>query len=250
MHLIQTLFHFFTDNFPSLKLISCLFPVSICWSFLALYIAGFCKRNLSCKTGYTRKLFHFFIFISAYFYQRYLGLPGVFILGWSVTIVLAYACFKSDGNLFYEALAREKDAPHRTKYIIFSYLATFFGGVLSNLLFGPFAIFGYAVTGIADAIAEPVGTRFGKHPYRVYSFHRNKISYRSLEGSLAVFVSSYLIYFLAIYFTQTIFPSTYVVVFVMALICTGVEAISPSGFDNMLLQIAASCLAAIGMWAY
>lgn len=244
MHLIQTLLHFFTDNFPSLKLISCLFPVSIGWSFSALYLAGFCKRNLSWKTGYTRKLFHFLIFISAYFYQRYFGLQGVFILGWAVTIVLMYACLKNRGNLFYEALAREKDAPHQTKYIVYSYLATFSGGVLSNLLFGKFAIFGYAVTGIADAVAEPVGTRFGKHHYPVFSFDKNKLSHRSIEGSLAVFAASFFVYAVL----NTLLPAEYsfsmVKLLLIAFICMLVEAVSPSGFDNLLLQLTASGLAA------
>ncbi len=242
--------HFFLDNFPSLKLISWLFPVTVVWSFLALFIAGFCKRNLKWKTGYTRKVFHFFIFISAFFYQYYFKLPGVFILGWSVTIVLLYACYKGAGDVFYEALAREKDAPFRTKYIIYSYLATFFGGVLSNIFFGQFAVFGYAITGIADAIAEPIGTRFGKHQYRVFSFDKTKISFRSIEGSLAVFVTTYLIYFSTLYFSQTIFPATYFIVLVMAVLCALTEAFSPSGFDNLLLQLVASLLAAIGMWAY
>ncbi len=242
MHYIQSIFHFFADNFPSIQLMSWLFPISIIWSFAALLIAGFCKKNLNWKTGYTRKLFHFFIFISALFYQRYFALPGVFILGWSVTIALVFACIKGAGNILYEALAREKDAPFRTKYIVYSYLATFLGGVISNLLFGKFAILGYAITGIGDAIAEPVGTRFGKHQYRVFSFDKAKVSYRSIEGSLAVFITSYSIYFIAFYITQTIFPATYFIVFIMAFICTITEALSPSGFDNMLLQITASFL--------
>lgn len=241
----MNIIHFFTDNFPSFTLISWLFPISILWSFLSLYIAAFCKNNLNWKTGYTRKLFHLFIFITAFFYQKYFALQGVFILGWSVTIVLIYACAKGNGNIYFEALARENDAPHRTKYIVYSYLATFTGGVLSNLFFGKFAVFGYLITGIADAIAEPIGTRFGKHQYRVFSFDKNKTAHRSLEGSLAVFVSTYLIYLSALYFSQTVLPITFLIVLVMAVICTVVEAISPRGFDNLLLQIAGSFLASV-----
>lgn len=244
MEIILRIFHFFYDNLPSLQLLCWLFPISIIWSFLALFIAGFCKQNLNWKTGYTRKLFHFFIFISAFFYQKYFGLPGVFILGWSVTIVLVYACIKGNRNLFYEALAREKDAPYRTKYIIYSYLATFCGGVLSNLLFGKFAIFGYAVTGIADAIAEPIGTRFGKHTYRVFSFDKNKNSYRSIEGSIVVFVASF-ISIIAVAFLTNTYSINYPLLFVVAIVCTLVEAFSPSGFDNMLLQMVASFLCSI-----
>ena len=250
MQIIKAILDFFLDNFPTFKLISWLFPISILWSFIALFIAGFCKKRLQWKTGYTRKLFHFFIFISAFFYQKYFALQGVFILGWSVSIVLIYTIIKGNGNLLYEALAREKDAPFRTKYIVYSYLATFIGGVMANLLFGKFAIFGYAITGFADAIAEPIGTKFGKHQYRVFSFDKTKISYRSIEGSFAVFVVSYAIYFFALCFSQTVLPISFVIIFVMAFVCTITEALSPSGFDNMLLQIVGAFLATLGLFAY
>ena len=237
MQYIHTFLDFFTTNFPSLKLISWLFPVACLFSFLSLFIAGFCKQTLKWRTGFSRKTFHFFIFFAAYFCQQKMGLPAVFILGWSVTLVLIYAIIKADGNLFYEALAREKDAPFRTKYIVYSYLATFFGGVISNLLFGPFAIFGYLITGIGDAIAEPIGTYFGKHQYRVFRFDKTKSSYSSIEGSLAVFVSVLVI----MYLSPCPFFS-FKEYLLIAIICTVVEALSPSGFDNMLLQIIASFL--------
>jgi phytol kinase len=209
---------------------------------MSLFFAGFCKIKLNWKTGYTRKLFHFLIFITAFFYQTYFQLQGVFILGWSVTIVLIYACVKGNGNLFYEALAREKDEPHRTKYIVYSYLATFFGGVISNLLFGKFALFGYAVTGIADAIAEPIGTRFGKHKYRVFSFDKNKITHRSIEGSLSVFAVSFIVPFFMLHYFDSAYVINYYLLFTAAVICMLTEAVSPSGFDNLLLQVTASFL--------
>jgi phytol kinase len=244
MQYIHTLLDFFTTNFPSFKLISWMFPVACLFSFLSLFIAGLCKHKLKWRTGFSRKTFHFLIFIAAFFCQQKMGLPSVFILGWSVTLVLIFAIIKGDGNLFYEALAREKDAPFRTKYIVYSYLATFFGGVISNLLFGSFAIFGYVITGIGDAIAEPIGTYFGKHQYRVFSFDKTKISYRSLEGSLAVFAVTLLIMLNAVYTTDLFDLSILGIVFI-AFICTITEALSPSGFDNMLLQIVASFLVSI-----
>lgn len=242
--MMSSIFHFFLDNFPPLSLISWLFPLSIVWSFVALFIAGYCKQQWQWKTGYTRKLFHLFIFLSAFFYQSAFQLQGVFILGWSVTIAIIYACFKGNNNLFYEALAREKDAPFRTKYIVYSYVATFVGGVVSNLLFPSFAIFGYAITGIADAIAEPIGTRFGKHQYRVFSFDKTKVSYRSIEGSLAVFIATFCS-ILLIANSITTYQIYYPLLLLVSLACMFVEAISPSGFDNMLLQICGSFLCAM-----
>ena len=99
MQYIHTFLDFFTDNFPSIKLISWFFPIAILFSFLSLFIAGFCKQTLKWRTGFSRKLFHFFIFIAAFGCQQKMGLPAVFILGWSVTLVLIYAIIKGDGNV-------------------------------------------------------------------------------------------------------------------------------------------------------
>ena len=243
MQWMTSFWHFFIDNFPSWSLIIWLFPLSFIWSIFALALAGFCKKNLHWKTGYTRKLFHFLIFGSAVLYQQFLGLQGVFVLGWSVTIILIFACIKGKGNILYEALAREKDAPHRTKYIVFSYVATFLGGVLSNLFFGKLAIFGYAVTGIADAVAEPIGTMFGKHFYNVFSFHSNKISQRSIEGSMSVLLSSFIVYYLMFFFFFFLVEISVLKIVLISIICMLTEALSPSGFDNLLLQIVAGGLA-------
>ncbi|HNM32245.1 MAG TPA: hypothetical protein PKM51_05810 [Chitinophagales bacterium] len=241
MPFFDSFFSFFIDNFPPLSLISWLFPLSIIWSFAALYIAGVCKKNLGWATGYSRKVFHFLIFISALFYQQSYSVAGVFILGWSVSIVLLYSIFKGEGSLLYEAIAREKDAPHRTKYIVYSYVATLLGGILSNFFLQPFAIFGYVVTGFADAIAEPIGTRWGKHTYKVFSFDKNKKSYRSMEGSIAVFVATFFSIYAVTYFTTTIHLNILYLA-VVAFLCTLAEAVSPSGFDNFILQIVTTFL--------
>lgn len=240
MQAIRAVFDFFMLNFPPARMILFLFPVSLLWSFAALGLAGYAKRYRNWKTGYSRKLFHFLIFFSAYFYQLHWGLPAVFILGWAVSLVLLFALLKGKGNMLYEALAREKDAPHRSRYIVYSYLSTFLGGVLSNLLFGHFAIFGYAVTGIADAVAEPVGTRLGKHRYKVFTFDK-KPAERTLEGSMAVFVSGLAVAVFVMKrsgFPEVSFP----VLLGISLLCTLVEALSPGGFDNGLLQLTASFL--------
>lgn len=234
------LFDFFYANFPPIKLIAWLFPLSIVWAFIALFLAGILKQNYGWKTGYTRKVFHFLIFFSAVFYQYFFRLSGVFILGWAVTFVIALAIYKGKGHLLYEALAREKDAPYRTKYIIYSYLATFAGGVLSNLLFGKFALFGYAVTGIADAIAEPVGSRWGKHTYKVFSLDKQKTAYRSLEGSLSVFVAAFSI-LLLLGFNHYSIAYLLLISFIVML----TEALSPGGFDNLLLQVITACLCSV-----
>lgn len=234
------LIYFFADNLPAPRLILWLFPVALLYSFLSLFTAGICKKALLWKTGYSRKLFHFLIFFSAFGLQLTIGIGGVFILGWAVTILLGLAIYKGDGFVLYEALARETDAPQRTHYILFSYIATFCGGILSNLLFGHFAMLGYAITGLADAVAEPVGTRFGRHHYKVFTFNRQP-AYRSLEGSTAVFIATV---FVAAIVIRSVFISAFSwpLILLIAFCCTITEALSPRGFDNFFLQMTATLL--------
>ncbi len=241
MSLLFSLLDFFVENLPSLRLTLWLFPCCLLWCFLTLYIAGIAKKDWGWPTGYSRKIFHFVIFFSAYMVQVIYDLKGVFILGWSASLVVFYACYKGTGNHYFEALAREKDAPFRTRYILYSYLATLVGGVFSNLFFHEFAIFGYAITGISDAIAEPIGTKYGKHTYRVFSFNQSKISERSIEGSIAVFLSA-LVISVCIVYTSALFTISFPVLLMIALICALVEAVSPCGFDNAILQWASSAL--------
>lgn len=82
------------------------------------------------------------------------------------------------------------------------WLTTLVGGVVANVWFGPLAIAGYLVTGMGDAIGEPAGTRFGRHPYRVWSLSAVRAT-RTLEGILAVFMVS----FLALVITGFLFRS-------------------------------------------
>ena len=51
----------------------------------------------------------------------------------STVIVVLWALVGGAGHPHYEALAREKDAPHRTWYIVVPYLATLAGGLTVNL---------------------------------------------------------------------------------------------------------------------
>ncbi len=244
MQIVLSLYRFFWNNFPPAELIAWLLPLTLLWSFAALYLAAYLKRDKGWKTGYTRKVFHFIIFFSAILIQSLYQLQGVFILGWAVSAVVFLACLKGNGHWWYEALAREKDAPFRTQYILISYLATFAGGVCANMWFGTFAVLGYAVTGISDAVAEPVGTRWGRHTYRVLSGGKRTPAYKSLEGSAAFFISAVLI-LLLISSSTTAFELSFPIVLIVAFICTVTEAYAPPGTDNFLLQLAAGGCA---MW--
>ncbi len=239
---------FFVKNLPPWKAIIMGGPIGILWAYGCLYFAGCMKRRKRMKTGYTRKIFHFLIFMSVAAIHLIWGAPIVCLFGGMTTLVIFYAVFRGPGHLLYEAMAREKDEPHRTYYIVVPYFATLIGGLTSNILFGDVALIGYLITGLGDAIGEPVGTRFGKHQYKVPSFRGVK-AVRSYEGSAAVFVVS----LLAIIAGTVMSPalelpaSSFLAVPLLAFLCMILEAVSPHGWDNAVLQIVPSFLVALSI---
>jgi len=162
-----------------------------------------------------------------------------------VSLVVGLAVVRGQGDPFYEALAREHDGPHRTYYIVVPYFATLIGGVTSNILFGPLAMVGYLVGGLGDAAGEPAGMRWGRHRYTI-SAGRGNVT-KTLEGSLAVMAASVVALLIGVAISPELNFNVRVaiVVPVIAIICTVVEAFSPRGWDNAPMQIVPTVLAAI-----
>jgi phytol kinase len=218
------------------------------WSFACLWFAGHLKKK-GTRTGYTRKVFHFLIFATVILLQWKFGTPAVCLFGGMCTIVIFLAVWRGNGNMLYEAMAREKDQPHRTFFILTPYFATLAGGLLSNILFGGFAISGYLVTGLGDAIGEPVGTMIGKHRYRVPSLS-SVPSTRSWEGSAAVFIVSAFALGLAAALSPQIVAHHavgFTKILILAAVCATVEALSPHGWDNATMQVIPSALVWVWM---
>jgi phytol kinase len=241
--LLDRLTGFFTQNIPSWRSLAIEGPLGLLWSFAALWFAGRLKRN-GARTGYTRKVFHFLVFGTVAALEWRLGTPAVCLFGGMCTVAVFFAVWRGPGSLLYEALARERDEPHRTFFILVPYFTTVVGGLASNILFGPVAVAGYLVTGLGDAIGEPAGTMYGKHHYRVPSLSSVPAT-RSLEGSAAVFIMSVLALLLAAAVSPqiTLAASGAPRVLVIAAASTLVEAASPHGWDNATMQVVPTALA-------
>lgn len=216
---------------------------SLFWAFACLTLAGCLKKYKRWKTGYTRKLFHFLIFGTVVLIQWRFGTSGVCVFGMMTSFVVFYAVLRGRGNLLYEAIAREKDRPRQTYYIIAPYFATLIGGVCGSIFWGNTVVLGYLVAGLGDAIAEPVGVRWGKHKYKTPSL-RGVCSERSLEGSSAIFLVSVMAMAVYLRFSaEFVFsPWNLSMLFVIAFAATLAEAVSPHGWDNATMQIVPSGL--------
>lgn len=194
------------------------------------------------RVGYTRKLFHFFIFTAAGVLQLRWGLPVVVVFGTAISLLVLWGVYKGTKSAFYQALARPSDAPQESLFILIPLVTTAAGGVLANLFFGSWAAIGYLVGGWGDAIGEPVGSRWGRHRYKVPSM-AGVAATRSLEGSASVFAVSTLVAFLGLQAQGLLHADALLYALLIAAAATAVEAISTHGLDNLTIQLAAAGMA-------
>lgn len=241
---MEPLLRFFTDNLPSPELLLYGAPISLLYGALALATAASLKRRFAWKTGYSRKTFHFLVFGGACFAQVEFGTPAVCLYGGMVSLVVLFAIVRGAGHAGYEALAREKDAPYATYYIVVPWAATAVGGILANAYLGKYAVIGYLVGGVADAIAEPVGTRWGRHRYRP-PFGGLVESERSVEGSLSVALAAIVATSLGLWLVGgfELDGASAGIVVGIAIASALVEAVSPHGWDNLTMQFVPAFLA-------
>ena len=92
------------------------------------------------------------------------------------------------------------------------------------------AVSGVLIMGLGDGMAALVGTKWGKHKYKVF-----KVGVKSVEGTFSMFVAS----FLVVYFLS---PCGVLVALFVALFSSLVENISPSGVDNATVPVLSSLL--------
>ena len=227
---------------PSLALVLLLTPVVAVYALGAAALAGWLRTVKHVAAPYTRKIFHFAIFTMAGVIQLTVGLPGVVIFGCVVSAAVLWAIYRGDSFPLYEALARPSDRPRRTLFIVVPLLTTALGGVLANVLFAHVAFVGYLVCGWGDALGEPIGTRWGKHRYRVPSLAGVPAT-RSIEGSSAVLLAGAPAAFLGLVVGGVAPVTASLVALAAGLAGAIVEAFSTHGLDNLTVQVAAAAAA-------
>ncbi len=229
---------------PDLKLALILAPLALAYAMAGGMFSGWLRTKKQVQTAYTRKIFHFYVFTMAGVLHLTLGLPAVVVFGSCVCLCVLYAVYRGAGYPFYEAMARPQDEPHRSFFILIPLGTTLLGGGFANLLFPAYAYVGYFVGGWGDAIAEPVGARWGKHRYKVPSLMGVPAT-RSLEGSLSVFLAGASVGVAALYAGGVPFSQAMFVGVACGIAGTLVEAVSSHGLDNLTIQVAAAGTAAL-----
>jgi phytol kinase len=224
---------------PDLATAAAVVPLTLAYAVAAAAFVGWLRMKRGVRTAYTRKIFHFLILSVALLVQLRWGAGGVVVFGSVVALLVLAAVMRGDGFAFYEALARPSDAPHRTMFIIVPLVTTALGGALANLLFPLWAPIGYMVVAWGDAIGEPVGTRWGRHRYKVPSLAGVPAT-RSLEGSTAVLLASAAAAAVALLAMGTEPAAVLRAAPLIGVAAALVEAVSNHGLDNLTLQLAAA----------
>jgi phytol kinase len=98
---------------------------------------------------------------------------------------------------------------------------------------------GYLVSGWGDAAGEPVGARWGRHRYKVRALWGVACT-RSLEGSLGVFIASWVAAFVGLQIALVAWPPAIAISLATAGAAALVEAVSSHGLDNLTMQMAAA----------
>lgn len=212
-------------------------PIALLYTTLTALLCGHLRSRRDMRAPYTRKIFHFSIFSMATAVHFVWALPGVVVFGATTSLVVLAVVACGSGFPAYEALARPTDAPHRTMFILIPLATTAAGGVLSNLLFPAYAYIGYLITGWGDAVGEPVGTRWGRHRYRVPSLGGVPAT-RSLEGSAGVFLVGSFAAVLGLVIAGVGMGAALVIGCGAGLAGALVEAFSNHGTDNLTVQLA------------
>lgn len=199
-------------------------------------------RRRGVAVAYTRKVFHFGIFTGAGLVHAWGGLPATNAYGAVVAALVLAAVVRGDGDSFYEALARDRDRPRRSLFIVVPLVTTAVGGLASALVAGPWAVVGYLVAGWGDAVGEPVGARWGRHRYRVPSL-AGVAAHRTWEGSAAVLVVSAGAAAVAMAGLGVATGALVAPALLVGAVAALVEGVSSHGTDNLTVQLAASLTA-------
>lgn len=205
----------------------------ICGSIISLiFLLIFIIAEISYKKGVnieiTRKFVHFAgSFVTIFF-------PFIFKTHWTVLILAILFCgvmliTKKTGTLqSVHAVERKSDGA------IYHPIAIYICFLYSQFLNQPwFYIISILILGISDAFAALVGKNYGMNEYIV-----EVGSKKTIEGSFAFFLTSFLITHLILLLTTTVGKvESVLVALLIATIITIFESVSLKGADNLFIPI-------------
>ena len=180
------------------------------WFNVSCYILSYvfityCSGRLvmrGVRVNYTRKINHFVMFLTPFIVEGMMpyhrtpqtGLIYMVMVIGSILILIKPVRSRFEFvRIMFSSFDRPEDRPHTLKWLmtqIFGVFTVIIGLSLylqddqrESLLLIPIFI-----NAFGDGFAEPVGVRFGKHPYKTRALFTKKTYIRTLEGSAVVWI--------------------------------------------------------------
>lgn len=191
--------------------------------------------NFLVKKGFpqdlSRKIVHiaagswlvFWLFYNPSHWTKYLNIAPSFL--WTV-LLLQKGFFAKDDDKAIKTMTRTGDKKELLKGpLYFTIVMNLFGTIFygSNL-----ALYAMGFLTWGDGLAPIVGTRFGKHKFKIFNE-------KSIEGSLTFLVFG-IIGTLIFHFIFGV-KINYIFLMLCAIISTIIEALSPKDYDNILIPL-------------
>ncbi|RCJ22243.1 phosphatidate cytidylyltransferase [Nostoc minutum NIES-26] len=202
------------------------------WVLLILLIAWVVKRFATDEPEIVRKIVH-------------IGTGNVILLAWWLDVPASLGITASIVASAVTLLSYRFPILPGINSVGRQSLGTFFYAVSFGILVACFwylqqpqyAVIGIMVMTWGDGLAALIGQRFGKHKYQVFG------SQKSWEGSLTMTIASYMVSSLILLSVEGNVWQTWVVSLAIALVATGLEAVSFLGIDNLTVPLGSAALA-------
>jgi dolichol kinase len=199
------------------------------------------------RVNYTRKINHFVFFFLPFFLDDMLGYertPAVLLASIILPVLTVGMFIKpireriSLIRTMFFSFDRPEDRPNTLLWLFTQFLVAFVVIIIVGIFFAIHKVeeliyIPIFINGIGDGLAEPIGIRFGKHPYRTYALFTKKRYNRTLEGSACVFITS-IITVIAFHGSFTT-PQFVAAIIAVPILMTLAEAFSPHTWDGPLL---------------
>lgn len=177
----------------------------VCYS--TYFACGKLVEWFHARVAYTRKLMHFVTFALPWVLQQSFGLQAdlriailaAFLVPLHMLIFVEPIRRRSTiVATMFSGFDRPEDRPYTLWWMVSQYAAVYFvyaalyGGMIYRNTTG-WMIIPLMVMAIGDGLAEPVGVRFGKHPYTTTALNGTRKYRRTWEGSACVFITGLIV---------------------------------------------------------
>lgn len=191
-------------------------------------IALICRKTLKIPNELFRKILHFILLTSLFVFVFAFKTWWISAISCLLIIIIAYPIllFFEKNKSFSETTTERKKGEIRGSlvlvFLMFATVISICWGWLGNNILVLAVIYAW---GYGDAFAALIGTKFGKH--KIYKK-------KSLEGTLAMFIVSFIVVFAILFFGNLIsWYGALITSLIIAISATIVELYTPNGLDTV-----------------